>query len=438
MIHRLTTPLFLTAVIAAGCTSDEVVDISQNAALADKPISFRLERKNIVRANSKFQDKGHYNFGVFGYKSTDTTNPIMANYLVGYNSPSGGKGYYMTIEEQTTLGDASESIDGESYWAYEKLGSSDYTYTGNGGYYTSSQTQYMSNIDHQYLHYWDKNAATTTFYAYAPYINGDKTATFDPATRVLTIPDGSLHDGYDDLTAYEYMFAAREVSKVDYGHDIELAFKRLSAKVNIKFYETIDGYSARILDLNGTAIPDVQATPAIVNDGNYTAGQYYQTSGFSVNMSNVSSPTLTQLSGQTATNTRPLVFAEPTEEEIGTSRETATASPTTYFAIPKNNSTGFTFHVSYELTSTTGEKIVVKNATAHVPADKCNWLSNTAYTYIFRISRDTNGSTDPDDDSKIDPTDPSINKDKALFPIVFDTATILDWVPAADSEHDTN
>ena len=90
--------------------------------------------------------------------------------------------------------------------------------------------------------------------------------------------------------------------------------------------------------------------------------------------------------------------------------------------------------MSYELTSTTGEKIVVKNATVLVPSDKCNWKANTAYTYIFKITKDSNGSTDPDDDPTIDPTDPSVGTEQALYPIVFDGANVEDWTPE-ESEH---
>ena len=435
MRHFLTYSLLIGTSLFASCSSDEVVDASQAPSPADQQISFSLVKKNIVRASNKFQDLGHYNFGVFGYKATDATNPVMANYLVGYNSPSGGKGYYMNIDTQTTLGDASEIIDGESYWSYEKLGYEDYTYTGADGYYTKAQTQYMSNIANQYLHFWDKEASTTTFYAYAPYINGDKTATFDNSTKVLTIPDGAMVDGYDNPTDAEFMYATKTVSKIDYGKDVTLTFSRLSAKVNIKFYETLPGYTVKIIDLKESTYPDVQATPAIKDGSTYKPGSYYQKMGYSINLTDPTNPVLTPLNGTTAANTRPLVFKEPEADAIGESKETASPSPTTYYAIPKNNTTGLTFHVSYELTSTSGEKIVVKNATVFVPAEKCNWQPNTAYTYNFKITKDSNGSTDPDQDSSIDPTDPSVNPEKALYPIVFDSVSIMDW---ATEESDSN
>lgn len=417
-----------SGLLLTSCANDELInEVPTVNTPVQAPISFRMNQKNITRANS-LQSIGHYNFGVFGYKSTDATNNVMANYLVGYNDPTNKRGYYMTLDNQTTLGDAAETVNGQSYWAYEKLGSSDYTYAGTEGYYTASQTAYMSNVANQYLRYWDLEAASTSFYAYAPYIHGSGTATFDNSTKVLTIPDGSIVDGYNDVTTCEYMYAATTVNKAAYNNDVVLSFKRLNAKVNIKFYETLEGYSVKIIDL-GNGYNDVQATAAEYDaTTGYAPGEYFQKAGFSLDFStNIASPTIAQAAGTTADNTRPLIFAEPTVDEIGTSRETASPSATTYYAIPKENETGFTFHVSYVLTSTSGEKITVRNATAHVPYDKCNWDSNTAYTYIFKITKNSNGSTDPDLDPTIDPTDPEVDDEKALYPIVFDGVNIEDW-----------
>lgn len=429
--------IYMSAVLlSVSCTNDVIVESQDlDHVKIEKGISFSAAQQNITRATN-LQDLNRYNFGVFGYKSTDATNPVIDNYLVGYFDEGNKLGYYMTVQDQTTLGDKAETVDGQSYWAYEKLGSADYTYAGTEGYFKSTDTQFMSNHANQYLRYWDYAAATTTFYAYSPYINGTGKASYDNTTKVMTIPDGSLTDGYDTPSLYEYMWASATVAKADYAKDVKLAFKRLNAKVNIKFYEEVEGYSVKIIDLYDTKYPDVQATPAILSGSSYSNGEYYQKSGFSLNFSSsVSAPTITQASGTAATNTKPLIFKEPVEDEIGTTKATASASPTTYYAIPKNNTTGFTFHVSFVLTSTTGEKITVKNATVFVPADKCNWTANTAYTYIFKITKNTNGSTDPDKDSDIDPTDPTVDPVKALYPIVFDGANVEDWTPAEESEH---
>ncbi len=411
------------------CASDSIVDSAMNNDAMQAAISFIPAQQNITRA-TKLQDFQRYNFGVFGYKSTDAANPIIDNYLVGYHDATNKQGYYMTLKTQTTLGDKEEVIDGQSYWAYEHLGNADYTYNGTEGYIQASQTGMMSNEANQYMRYWDLAAPTTTFYAYTPYINGAKTATYNNTSKVLDIPDGALTDGYDHPSDYDYMWAAATVSKGEYGKDVQLLFHRLNAKVNLKFYEELEGYSVSIINLLEGKYNGIQATPAILKGSSYTAGQYYSKTGYSINFSSsVTSPKVTQKVGTTVSNKNPLEFAIPTDAPISTSKESATPSPTTYYALPKDNETGFTFHVSYVLTSTTGEKVVVKDATVFVPADKCNWQPNTAYTYIFKITENTNGSTDPVKDSSIDPTNPKVDPTKALFPIVFDCAQVEDWTP---------
>lgn len=414
--------------LLSSCAQDSLVETKRpELTLRQKTISFSAAERNITRA-SKLQEYDHFNFGVFGYKSTDDTHPVIDNYLVGYNDSANNRGYFMTPETQTTLGDWDEIVDGKSFWAYEHLGSAEYNYAGSEGFIQASETSMMSNHINQSLRFWDFEAPTTTFYAYTPYVNGTSTATFDNQSKQLSLPGGTLTDGYDQPTACEYMYAATTVAKDDYGKDVWLLFRRLNAKVNIKFYEEIEGYSVQMIDLFPGKYDDVQATPAIENEGKYTAGEYFSKTGVSIDFSaSISDPKVAHVAATSETNTRPLVFKEPVDEAIGVTKETASASPTTYYAIPKDNTTGFTFHVSFVLTSTTGEKITVKNATAFVPSSHCNWQANHAYTYIFKITKNTNGSTDPDKDDTIDPTDPAVDDENALYPIVFDAAKVDDW-----------
>lgn len=424
MIMKKTLLILAAGLALAGCGKVGVVDDS-NLAGKESPISFSISKKNMVKADAELQSTGHYNFGVFAYKSEDAVNNIMDNYLVGYHDGTNKKGYEMTEANQTTLG--------TSKWAYEKLGSSEYSYSGTDGYYTAAQTKYMSNVANQYLRYWDYASASTAFYAYAPYLNGT-TASFDNSTKTLSLPNTAIVAGYDDESLYEYMYASTVVPKASYGQPVALAFKRLNAKVNIKFYEVIEGYTVKILDLNGTTHTGVQAAAAKLSGTTYSAGSYYLESGANIVFGTTA--TVNAVAGQTATNTTPLVFAAPTAAAIGEDAASASASATTYYAIPKPATTGgFTFHISYELTSTTGEKIVVKNATVFVPEANCEWEANKAYTYIFKITKGTNGSTDPDTFTSIDPTDVNVPDTDSLFPIIFDGCTVEDWVAATATEH---
>ena len=446
--------------LMASCSSD--FDLSEgggNAGGSDV-IGFQMRTGNTSRATTGLQSAGHYNFGVFGYKKNDKVNPIMGNYLVGYLD---AKGYQPRTG--STVGDQPGVADGTSYWMYEKMGYGQFngTYAGET---VNPNTPYASNNEGQYLRYWDKSADHTCFYAYAPYVNTGatgKTVTYvdgtpkgsSDDTYVLTIPNGTIKHGFDDPSTYEFMYASAKVLVGDYGHDVSLKFNRLNAKVNIKFWEDIEGYSVRLIDL--TPAYGVAATPSIMEAGQgsygYKLGKIYTKNGVKIQFNaDAEFQNLKQYAGETTSD--PLNFKTPTASLIGENRVMATPSPSTYYAIPKGSGanvladgelnysasgsapatelaqTGLTFHVSYELISTTGEKITVTDATVHVPKDYCNWEANKHYTYIFRITKNSNGSTAT---TTPDPTDPEVPTVNALYPIVFDNCVVEDWA-TEDSE----
>ena len=454
--------LALAATTMAACTND--VDYSSSdQGNPNNTIGFQvLGRNSITRAQS-LQDAGHYNFGVFAYKSSDNVNNVMSNYLVGYMDDA--KGYE---ETGSTTGDKPGVEDGQSCWMYEGLGKDEYFGTYAGG---ALDTFYTSNNARQFLKYWDKSAGSTCFYAYAPYVgttdagknlrvtyvDGQAQSATGGDTYVMNIPNGTIVAGYDDASRYEFMYASAKVANTEYGHDVSLDFNRLVAKVNIKFWEDIPGYKVRILDLKeGTdGYHGVQAAASIKDSTSgkygYKGGKYYVSNGVKIKFDDgQKTGIIRQYNGATAGKEAPLVFDAPTAAQIGENRYTASESATTYYAIPKgssanvlaNNSanfsadgtapeadlalTGFTFHVSYELTADdSGERVIVKNATVHVPYEYCKWTENTHYTYIFKITTNSNGSTE--ETPGIDPTDPEVPTVQSLYPIVFDNCTVQDW-----------
>lgn len=453
--------LAVGAAMLASCSSD--FDLSEgggNAGGSDV-IGFQMRTGNTSRATTGLQGAGHYNFGVFGYKANDKVNPIMGDYLVGYLA---AKGYQPATG--STVGDTLGVADGLSYWMYEKMGYGQFngTYAGET---VNPGTAYASNNEGQYLRYWDKSASQTCFYAYAPYVNTvakGKTVTYvdgtpkgsSTDTYVLTIPNGTIKHGFDDPSTYEFMYASAKVLSADYGHDVSLKFNRLNAKVNIKFWEDIEGYSVRLIDL--MPAKGVAATPSIKdstsNKYGYKLGKIYTENGAKIQFNaDAEFQSMKQYEG--VTTSAPLYFKTPTASLIGENRVMATPSPSTYYAIPKGSDagvlsntaihytdagtldsllkkTGLTFHVSYELISTTGEKITVTDATVHVPYNYCNWTANKHYTYIFRITKNSNGSTGTTTPKPEDPEVPSV---PALYPIVFDNCVVEDWT-TEDSEWD--
>ena len=430
--------------LLASCSSDTELTGKQEIETKANAIGFEVLNRNgiITKAGegrANLHESGHYNFGVFAYKNNNSGGQeIMNNYLVGYNGANvtgSCVGYFMD-NVQTTLN--------TSKWAYEKLGSADYTYEGTDGYYKKSDTFYMSNVANQYLKYWDMSSQSVEFYAYAPYINGTATATINYSSKTITIPVEGIEDGYDDESKHEYMFAYNIVNNSQYGSQVQLNFKRISARLNIKFYEDVKGYKVDILNLMENDNSGVAAAPAkAVESGNTTTYQYgtlYHKGGAEIDFSDTN-PLLTVTGNPAETFNRDaqdhIKFAIPTET-LTEEKTDAKASATDYYVIPANDDntqTGLTFHVTYKLTSEdTGETIIVRNATVHVKYDYCQWQPNYVYTYIFRITKSSTGSTGPTD---IDPSDPSVGK-PALYPIIFDDCTVEGWQNADETETPIN
>lgn len=454
------------ALMLTACSSD--IELSSTGAgetaksATENAIGFQVINRNKTRGGDDntsklLQNNGHYNFGVFAYKnlSDNSQQTVMDNYLVGYYDETGKKGYKLDGTKQTTIEN--------SKWAYEKLGSDEYSYTKTEGesYYTGTANDfYTSNNKTQYLKYWDKSTSSTDFYAYAPYLNGtgDATASYDASKKTLTIGNTGIQDGYDDASKYDYLYSHVNVSSNDYGNNVVVPFSRISAMIKIGFYEQIAGYSVKILDLttNGTGVcaaPSIEKTES--GTTTYSYGTLYHKGGATVDFSGAS-PSLTVTGNESHKFVRDnttkdhLVFAAPANDAISTENTTehpATMSKTQYYLIPNNtNKTGLTFHITYQLKAEDSEEtITVHNATVFIPysavvenktVEYCNWQPNHIYTYIFKITKATSGDTSTPGDNDIDPSAPSPKKDTALSPIIFDGCTVENWVDTDKSEHE--
>lgn len=419
----------MIAILATtACTRRELSGPQEEVVRQGTTIGFIFGQRNSARLVSRrataLQNAGHYNFGVFCYMDNDPETDVMNNYLVGYYDSIRG---YDSHEGCTTWGDP--SVDGLSYWMYEAMGSDEYQ--GHFAGQPMSDT-YRSNVTKQYLRYWDHRSLYTTFYAYAPYIHGDRTASFDPRTRVLTLPDSAITAGYDDRMAHESMYAASRVDAQGYGNDVVLVFRRLNARIRFCFWEDIAGYTVDMIDLSPD-YPGIYAAAGIrtgqgtdANPYQYARSTYWSAAGASIDMSNISAlqahVTASHPTGE------PLHFVAPAGT-IGNERKYASLSPTIYYAIPKDTTdtlTGMTIHASYRLISSSGDTTNIYDATVHVPADKTRWMANTSYTYIFRITRNTNG-TPGEPPTDIDPSDPNVPDGPNIYPIVFDNMTVETW-----------
>lgn len=441
--------LAVAAVALASCSSDDLVD--RSAAENEAPIAFSVEKKNMTRAAQNLEDLGHYNFGVWAYKYGTglSTQLVMDNYLVGY-SDGAGKGY--NNENATTwAGTIGSETDHKSPWFYEYLGTAEYTNTDNTKGYLATQTDYMSANANQYLRYWDLKYTNTNFYAYAPYRATG--VSFDESTKKITVANGAQKAGYDDPSLQEFMYAGAQATNADL-KDVKLNFKHLGAQVNLRFYEDVRGYRVEIIDVTD-ANSGIQATPATKSGDTYTKADYYTTCGATIDFSTVGNPTA-NVDHSTASKTQDnLKFVIPAGTEDGLTSFTSklstnynvipeavgtgntqnyAKSSTIYYPVaqPTTSEVGFTFHVSYKLIAEdNGEEITVHNARVYVPAKNGSdfiaaWQPNTKYTYTFKITKDSKGTTDPDD-TTIDITKPDVPATPTVYPIVFDGATVEDY-----------
>lgn len=477
--------LAIAALALVGCSRHSLVTDPSEANGKLVPVEFSVQRQNMTKATNLEAVK-HYNFGVFAWKVNGSNSladaEVMNNYLVGYSNGT-DKGYDMA--NATTYKNATSSLDDHfSPWFYEGLGTKEYTKPG-AKFYQTTDTDYMSNNEYQYLRYWDLAYGNTNFYAYAPY---NKNVTFTHASGESTMTFGSantIRDGYDEplnsaYSAYsrtlgEYMYAGVHATNADL-KDVVVPFAHMGAQLLLRFYEDVPGYKVELIDLNedngtikngvtGDVTKGIQLTPAKVGTPSYTTGSYYTTQGATVTFAEADAkPTYTPNWTGSTTSETPLMFLVPVAgkstaadapanltaynghniipEVVATGTQVYSYSPTIYYTVaqPTTSETGFTMHVSYRIIAEDNQEVItVHNATVHIPykdsSDKLItvWQPNNKYVYTFKITKNTTGTTNPG--GVIDPTDPTPSTTKSLYPIVFDNATIEDYTLSA-SESD--
>lgn len=316
----------------------------------------------------------------------------------------------------------------------------------------------------QTIKYWDYSTGQYDFIAFSTgsisgenIKTGDAIASGDTQVKVTAVnadnaktaaytiqgTTGALSKCYiaDLVTAYN----PKETGKPEYQDEITLTFRNLTAKARVAFYETIPGYSVKNVQFytdgnsNKTKVlNETTATLFTTGDnaenkfyGGGTATVFFPTVGTSklsdsdYNKAHVSvvgeNPSTTlQFAGLTYTTSDDnrlegsdyLSHQKSDPTYAGESPEAAYKT-----VLPNEQGTTLTLRVNYTLVSNdgSGEEINVYGAKAIIPAIYAKWKSNYAYTYIFKISNNTNGSTAVDGNTE------------GLYPITFDAVV-------ADSE----
>ncbi len=300
----------------------------------------------------------------------------------------------------------------------------------------------------QSIKYWDYNASQYDFIAYSTGTATGITATAISAANAksaaytLKGTDAELAKCYiaDMVTIYK-----DGTDNKKYQDEVKLTFHALASKVRIALYETVPGYSVKDVKFytNATTTLATGATETnatlfttgtATTDNFYTEGTYkvyFPTIGKSKtsdNDYNVAHVSFTPETSGTAKN-KSFSSLNYTDKEsyekstgtiwLGRTASTAsfagTASPYYMPVMPNPTGTVLQLRIDYTLESVdgSGEEIKIHGATAYVPLIYSQWKPNYAYTYIFKISDNTNGWTS------------TVNTDPAgLYPITFDAVVI--------------
>lgn len=408
--------LFCTAIAAVAltsCSSDDFLgEVPGNnpSAVTAKEISFSGEAGKMSRATKANADAATAlgnRFWVYGTKSINKENKLVYNnYLVKYTD----------VKNETNKAWQYSGLNNSS----DKEGESTYNYTTaiNGAYDKD-----------QGIKFWDYSAGSYTFTAFsAPSkdLIGDtpkiKIKKEENGTYTITLNNDA---DVDKL----YFSDKKEINTDNYQKAVQFTFRNIIAKVRVGMYTTIPGYTVQIKRFyTGDGQTTVHTDKFAANAEN--TALKLDGSEYTVSYNTDNTPKLEiSTAARAATNSPTLELGSNlVNKDLGTTKENATYDKEdgafTCF-LPQTANNDMKIKVDYQLTSTDGsnETIDVKGATVSVGKDKINWKINHSYTYIFKISVNTNGTTGGE------------NSTVGLYPITFD-AVVEDFTSANDSDEE--
>lgn len=433
--------LAASALALASCSSDDFLGENpgngQNAA--NSVINFGGETGKTTRAGgtsvgataAKLLGEKFYVLGTKGTLQTNSpsTSIVFDNYKVKW--------------EGNTAGTTADNTNDWRYVGVDKTG----LHAG-----TTAPSE-------QSIKYWDYSQPQYDFIAYS-IGNNELITTKDAAAEdgkivgtAITTPTVDKPLSYslkgkriEDLQKCYYTDVTTVENKANnYKDAVKFTFKNLTAKVRVAFYETIPGYNVSGIEFYKNTTDPKADLNANKEAFLFTTGadQYLSTDGeIQVTYPKVGSINkddkaynkafVSVVEGNNNT-TKELGLGNVHYNDKGFLNENAKNAnmagddQKSYFT-PVLPAAGhaLTLRLNYTLTSTdgSGETIKVYGATAVVPASYTAWQPNYAYTYIFKISDNTNGTTST-----------ATGTPEGLFPITFD-AVVAD-VDNVDFNHES-
>lgn len=436
--------LYAASVLAlASCSSDDFLGENsgngQNAT--NSVINFGGGTTKTTRATSKsnyaLKDLRDNGFWVYGTKHSEAED----------NTKTNDQAVYTNYRLAYTEGTANHTQSNTAGWEYVGVDNSLY------------REHVTPKVDEaQTIKYWDYSAVAYTFYAATAKPDDVKDG---KVTIKKTLEDatGTVYTkGYevtlkDDADWDQLYFADRKVINKTkdaehakdnvYGGEVNFTFRNALTKVRVAMYEIVSGYNVTIdkfyYTKDGESTQTTVATDKFTADANNTPLEtstegvkykvvYYNDKDADGQLEN--QPKM--LPNATGEGAQKKVFkigdgktliGSADDTKSGTELSTIITEPTydtkdgkyTLFMPQADNNKTLNLKLDYTLTSLDGskEQIHVKGATATIPAKYLCWRPNYAYTYIFKISDNTNGSTGGDDDPA------------GLYPITFDASVVV-------------
>lgn len=436
--------LFLAAIAVmamAGCTSEDFAgDQSLREANEQAAITFGFDVPTATRASgSEAAEALGKQFIVYGEKSESSANNATGT------APTAGNLVFPNYQVNYTENTAYTTTSNTKDWEYVGFTHSTNYQTNITRKATSEAAAEKASSAAQTIKYWDYSASNYVFTAVSAkkediedgrvkiQKNEYGTTVYDKGYTITLAKTGTDPSTYPDMSKI-YLSDRQEISLGTgtdrtatnaYGGNVTLQFRNLLAQVRAGIYETISGYDIKEItfyvsdgsdegdDLDATtdhAFGAICPNKTISSyEGNINVTYYSE--GSSINQPKVSTDGTAAndlVLGKNYNTLSPTALLG--KEASSPTWDTSGGTFTSVFPQPENT-TSLKLRVDYTLwNSVTKEVIEVKGATAEIPAQYLQWKPNYKYTYLFKISDGTNGSTG--------------GSVVGLYPITFDAVTI--------------
>ena len=388
----------------ASCSSDdflgEIQGNEQNGATS--AINFGGDTGKITRATSTGNaaaDLLENNFVVVGFKGSKTDAANNETYAFDH--------YNVNFKD----GSAFSTESNRAGWEYVNQ---DMKVNG------ADKSLAQSGATQQTIKYWDHSCESYDFIAFSM---GKKDAASKYATPTH-VDKANLKSAAYTLTGNVntlsecYISDMKTVKEKEYNKTpVSMSFRHLASKVRMALFEIVPGYV-----ISDVKFYDATSTTATANPEGTLIGEFNNSGTLTVFFPTTGTDHATEkdynkahvrfTKSTTEGETAVLNFKKFGTVKYGNQAEGQISAGTTYLSqnaakpsycgdgyqnvLPSEGAaSAITLRIDYKLTSVDGsnETINVKGATATVPAQYTEWKSGYAYTYIFKISQDTNGST---------------------------------------------